>query len=283
MRGLRFFKAVLSLTLFCCVDAWAAALGAEGAPAADAEPYVFGAFPHLPPRELEKVYAPIAADLGRALGRAVEFRSASSFDNFIGKAIEESYEIVFVQPFDYVKLHDEHGYVPLATRGEPLSAIFVAVDASPLKTVADLRRNVVATPPESAAVTLLARDYLARNGIDPDKDITVQFHRSHVSCLQQVVIGDAAACATAAPALRFFEHRMNTKLKTLGASEAIPHTLFAVHPRVPEAERARLLATILHWGDTEEGRRMLEAGQLTPFVEIDDAAYNRVREMLKKH
>ena len=241
--------------------------------------YALGVFPHLPPRELEKVYAPIAAALGKALGRRVEFRSNSTYERFMENLDQESYDIIFTQPFDYIKAADQYGYIPLATRDEPLSALVVVQQGSQIKSLKDLRGKRVAMPPSVAAVSYLFKAFLEKNHLKPGKDVTLSYHRSHVSCLQQVIIGSADACATAAPAYRYFSHKMNVKLNTIAQTPSIPHTLFAVHPRITAEERKKLLAVILSWKSTEEGQILLKRGKLTPFIEVKDSDYDIVREL----
>ena len=61
-------------------------------------------------------------------------------------------------------------------------------------------------------------------------------------------------------------------------AETAPITLvFATHPRVPAATGQKLLALILSWPDTEEGRAMLAAGAWPGFVAAQDADYAQVR------
>jgi len=230
-------------------------------------PYVLGVFPHLPPRDLEKVFAPMAADLGKAIGTNIELRTSTTFDRFAALLNKGEFDIAFVQPFDYVRVADKLGYLPLATRTEKLSA--------------DLKNKKVALPPKTAAVSHLFRGHLRANGLRPDKDVELVHFRSHVSCMQQVLIGDVVACATAAPARRFFQAKMNIELKVIASSREIPHTLFIVHPRVPKAVREMLRERIVNWGNTREGQELLGRGKLTPFVEIKDADYNVVRELAR--
>lgn len=252
--------------------------------AADAGPdvkkeYVLGVFPHLPPRDLENVFAPIANDLGATVGRHVALRANTTFERFTENLDKQEFDIAFVQPFEYVRLADKYGYRPLATRQEKLAAIVVVKPENPLAKLADLKGRRIALPPESAAVTHLFLADLRANGINPDKEMKLSHHRSHVSCMQQVMIGEADACVTAAPALRFFQKQMHTELKIIASSREIPHTLFAVHPRVPIKDREALRARILGWGKTEEGKALLARGELTPFVPIGDSDYNVVREL----
>lgn len=258
------------------------ATGLPGGANADALPnYVLGVFPHLPPRDLEKIFAPMAADLGKTVGANIQLRTSTTFDRFASHLNKEVFDIAFVQPFDYVEIAHKRGYLPLATRTEKLSAIVVARTDSPLKSLADLRGKRIALPPKTSAVNHLFRGYLRANGLRPDKDIELVHYRSHVSCMQQVLIGDVAACATAAPALRFFQSKMNIEFKIIASSREIPHTLFVIHSRVPGTAREAIRARILGWANTKKGQELLARGKLTPFVPVKDSDYNVVREMVK--
>lgn len=246
-----------------------------------AEEYVLGVFPHLPPRDLENVFAPMAQDLGARIGRRIVLASNTTYERFSENLDQEKFDIAFMQPFDYVRAADRLGYRPLATRTEKLSALVVVKQDSPLAELADLRGKRLALPPESAAVSVLLVNHLRANGLVPGKDVSLAHHRSHVSCMQKVVIGEVDACGTAAPAVRFFQSKMHVELKVIGRTREIPHTLFAIHPRVPEAERELLRRQILSWGETEEGKALLARGELTPFVAIGDADYDVVRELAR--
>lgn len=242
-------------------------------------PYLMGVFPHLPPRELEKVFAPMAADLAEVINHDILFRSSTTYEKFTARLDKQEFDIAFVQPFDYVRAADNHGYLPLATRTQRLSAILVAKPESRLTDSASLKGKGISLPPESAAVSHLVKNHLMKKGLDLATDIRISHHRSHISCMQQVLIGAADACGTAAPALRFFEKRMKVKLKTVMRTMDIPHALFSIHPRVPKKEREKIRQRILNWANTEKGRALLKRGSLKPFVAISDADYDIVRKM----
>jgi ABC-type phosphate/phosphonate transport system substrate-binding protein len=55
------------------------------------------------------------------------------------------------------------------------------------------------------------------------------------------------------------------------------HFVFAVHERVPEADRAKLLGCILDWSRTETGRAVLAAAAWPGFVPAEDREYDQVR------
>ena len=239
-----------------------------------------GVFPHLPPRELEKVYAPIAALFSDALGKKVHFRSSSSFRKFMAKLDQQVFDIVMVQPFDYVRIADKFGYVPIATRDEALSTVVVVPRDSTLSNLESLKGKKVALPPSVAAVSLLLKAALKENGMQ-SSDVQISHHRSHISCMQQVVIGAVDACGTAAPALRFFTEKMGSDLKIIAETRKIPHTLFAAHPRISAAEREKILQTLQALSTTEEGRQLLQRGKLKPFKPITDSYYDGVRNFQK--
>lgn len=242
----------------------------------------FGVYPHLPSRDLEKVYAPIAEEFSKVLNKPVSFESSSSFENFNDRLDQDTFDIVFVQPFDYVRIADAYGYRPLAMRGEPLYTVFAVKEDSDINNVNDLKGKKLALPPSIAAVSRLAHIHIEKHGISPVGNITLIHRRSHMSCLQQVLINQADACATASPVLRFFENKMKVKFRKVGQTQSIPHTLFAVHPRVSEKEKEKLRDLILSWGNTKEGQDILRRGRLMPFHAVNDPEYDIVRQLLKK-
>jgi len=241
--------------------------------------YQLGVFPFLPPRELENIFAPYAGAIGKALGKKVIFQSAKTYRDFMIRSDARNYDIIFVQPFDYIRLADKKGYLPLATRHDKLSALLVVKSNSNIKAIAGLEEKTIAMPPPVAAVSRLATSLLNEKGLIDGTNITITYHRSHASCLQQVLIGVASACASAAPPIRYYENKMKIKFNVISKTREIPHTLFAVHSRVPEAERKIILDTILSWDKTLLGRKMLERGRMKPFREIKDKDYDVVRKL----
>lgn len=244
-----------------------------------AKPYILGVFPHLPPRELEKVFAPMAADISKAIGHPIVFRSTTTYEKFAQQLDKQEFDIAFVQPFDYVRAADKHGYLPVATRSQRLSALLVVTPDSPLIESKSLRGKRIALPPQTAAVSQLVKSHLLESGLIPGTDVHISYYRSHVSCMQQVLIGSADACGTAAPAVRYFEKRMKVKMKTIIKTRDIPHTLFAVHSRIPQTVREQIQQRIIGWASTDEGKILLKRGSLKPFIAIHDSDYDVVRQM----
>lgn len=246
------------------------------------KPYEFGVFPYLPVTKIHELYAPVAKDFQAKLGRAVRLGSKARYEAFEEELRRQTYDIAFIQPFVYVNAYDHYGYLPLARRKGDLEALIVVREDSAVNVLADLRGKTVANPPVDAAVSHLTSMALWEAGIDPNVGVKRHYGRNHLTCLQSVLIGVADACGTAEQPLRTLDKQTNTSgLRVLHRTARIPHPLFVVHKRVPAEYRDTLLRTIVAWPKTEEGKRILEAGQFAPFVAASDADYEVVRRYLR--
>ena len=74
---------------------------------------------------------------------------------------------------------------------------------------------------------------------------------------------------------------MANRFRIIFESESIPHSLYIVHKRVPEAEREVLKKTILGWAKTKPTSLMKKIDMSSDFVIINDANYDVVRKMNK--
>jgi len=269
----------LASRLLCIL---AIAVCAPRASATD-KPYDLGILPYLPLTQIHELYGPIAADLSAKLGRQVRLSSKADYSSFREALRRQTYDISFVQPFDYVDAHDKYGYLPLARRAELLEAVIVVRPDSPLKAIKDLEGRTIATPPEDAAVSHLTSMALRDAGIDPLTGVKRYYGKNHFACLQSVVIGAADACGLAEGALRTIEkeRQVTDRFRILHQTGSIPPPLFVVHGRVARKDRATILRTILDWPNTEPGRKIIERGRFTPFIVASDAEYEVVRRYLR--
>lgn len=254
----------------------------ETLPAAEAPPvpdttYRFGVFPYLPTLKIDRIFGPIAASLSRDLGTRVQLRTKPTFEQFAEELFNESYDIIFVHPFFYVDAHDRYGYIPIARLDQPLTAVLMVAEDSPIRDLSNLRGKVVALPPPLAGVSDLAKMALLDAGLDPDRDLSLRYFRTKMSCLQAVTMGAAAACAVPNFLLPQLTSLGDLRLRPLWETPPINHVVYAVHPRVPEEHRQMLRNCILGWPGTAEGRTVMAVGAWTRFVPASDEDYDDVR------
>lgn len=240
--------------------------------------YKFGAFPMIAVGQIDKVFSPVAAEFARILGRPVHFRTKPSFAEFRQELSLETYDIAVVQPFDYVLAHDSYHYLPLARFDKPLRASVMVLSDSPLRGLQDLKGTEVAFPPTTAAATIIAKKAFQDAGFNLKRDFSVQYTKSHDSCLHLVMVKSVSACVTSVRAAHVFEAKWGQHFRSLFDTPGIPNTLFIVHRRVPKEVRDVLLKTITAWPESSQvGREFIEINnqRLVPAV---DAEYDVVRE-----
>lgn len=227
----------------------------------------------MAPRQTIKYYGPIAADMEHVLKRPVKLESQRSFTDFTHALALHSYDIALIQPFDYPKVVEQEGYIPLARLSVPLVTHFYVRVDSPYHTLQDLRGTTIAMPPAKAANSRMALRALYDNHLIPGKDIKIRYFNSHDSCIQQVWLGNASACTSAPPPVKVFENRMQARLRSIYDTPAIPHVLFVADPRVPAAERSKLTQLITSWEQRADGRKILKDLGFPPFVRVKPGEY----------
>jgi ABC-type phosphate/phosphonate transport system substrate-binding protein len=243
-----------------------------------------GVFPYLPTKSMEQIFAPIAARFSELTKRPVALRSRPDYARFREQVRQQTYDILFIQPFDYVSVAAPNDYIPLARwvassdqddHGD-LNAIIVTRGDSAVKTVGDLQDQEVAVPNVDAAVSVLGRHALARLGIK----VNIRAAGNHIACLQQVQVKRSAACITAWPAVMLFEKKNGVKLKLVYTTDTIPSSLFAIHTRVPEEQRRLLETELLSWrGDDPNDTAYLSNGAWTRLYPATDKDYDIVRKI----
>lgn len=242
-----------------------------------------GVFPFISAKRLEKVFAPIAAELSQAMECALRFRSASSFESFMNKLGNGEYDVAFVQPFDYVQIARTQGYIPLVARSEGLHAVIVTLKDSEVRNIGDLKGRVIALPPSVAAVSYLAMGMLEKAGLNVPEDVALLHSKNHDSCMHKVLIGKVDACATAATTLRRLEARHHRKLSVIARSEALPNALFVVRGDISHKKYHQLQQKMLNLKLSSSTKKMFTNGEENPFRITDDSEYNIIREYCNKY
>jgi len=238
---------------------------------AETSEYILGVYPALPIAQLDKLFSPISQELGHALGRAIQFQSSSTYEKYSGRLDRGEFDIALVHPFDYVLHAEKAGYAPVVRKNEELTAIFVVPLDSPVKTIMDLKGKIIAMPPEGSAVSSLATAELTRQGLLRNNDIQLKHFGEHDSSLQNVVVRNTDAAATCRSILRICENTLGARLRIVGETAPVPHSLFVVHKRVPKNERdiirKVLLSTTLA-GVPENFRKAFVIEGKKPFVSV---------------
>ena len=274
MQDIKRFIRSITFSLLVYVFVMAAA----GVTANEPPHYKFGVFPFMPMAALIKYYNSVSQDLTRKIGKRVIAQSRPTYKLFSDEIENETYDIIFIQPFDYPKAY-RHGYRPLARREDNLDAILVAKIGSNINSINDLAGKRLANPPQESAISIVIQKELKGAGLDKEKDVEMIFTGNHFACMQMVLLGKADACSTTSPVLERWEtSQLKTKkLHVIHRAKGVPHTLYMAHERVPEKHRQALTQAITSWDDRPEGQMILKAFATGSFVEAKDSDYDVIR------
>jgi len=241
----------------------------------------FSVAPYLSPARMEELYTPMAQALTQSLGRPVLFRTSSTFDRYYSLLATGTMDVSLLHAFFYVSAVDQYNYLPVARMNEPFKGLLVVLDQSPVQSVSDLRGKTIATPPDYLPTVHLVRRALREQGYDPARDFSMRSFRSVESCLQQLVIGEAAACICPPFALPAAQALFKVQFRTVVESPPIPNLTFVVHRRVSASERARLRNAILTWSNSDAGQQLVRSIGTSGFVAVQDAEFDPVRRLMK--
>lgn len=246
--------------------------------------YTLGVFPFVPTSSIEGIFAPLAAEISKATGKPVRLRTTTSFEKFMEELRGRSFDIAFVQPFDYVDIAKPAGYLPAVARNDRLTSHIVVKQDSPIRTLQDLKGKSLGMPPKVAAVSFLNRVAVKKAGLIPDTDVRMVYLASHQACLQQLMIGKVDACGVSPPGVRLVEQQMKTSFRLIHETPVIPSPLFVYKKELPlrdrEAIKAALLASQMR-GVRPQLRAMFLGNVSTPFRSINERDYDIVRSYLK--
>lgn len=242
---------------------------------ASADHYNFGIFPFMPMPALIKYYNSVSNNFTRHVHKRVIAQSRPTFKLFSEEIEKETYDIIFIQPFDYPKAHKHH-YIPLARRSDDLDAIIVTKVGSKIKSINDLNGKILANPPRESAITNVITKELIKYGLNDNNKVQMIYTGNHFACMQMVLVGKADACSTTTPVLKHWENSelKNKKLHAIHRASSVPHTLYMAHERVPEKDRALFKKTILSWTSNPEGKSILKIFNVKSFVEAKDSDYD---------
>lgn len=267
------YRLIVLASLLCVLF-----LGNGGVFAQESSHYKFGVFPFMPMPALIKYYNSVSADLTRLVNKRVIAQSRPTFKLFSEEIENETYDIIFIQPFDYPLAH-LHNYRPLARREDNLDAILVTRIDSDIKSIADLAGKILANPPLESAISNVVKKELMKAGLDGEGALDMIYTGNHFACMQMVLVGKADACSTTTPVLTHWENTQlkKKKLHVIHQSGSVPHTLYMVHSRVPAEDQEKLKQAIISWDERPEGKTILKIFSVSSFIEAKDSDYEAIR------
>lgn len=216
--------------------------------------------PQLTPSVLFSKWAPLLEQLGRQTGLCFELRIAPSIPEFENALLAGLPDFAFVNPYHEVMARKAQGYLPLVVDSkEKLSGILTVRVDSPIKSIRELDGKTIAFPaPNAFAASLLIRSRLAQQGIR----IQPKYVKTHANVYRAVIIGDVVAGGGVNNTLERENTSVRDQLRILSETPGYAPHPFISHPRVSPGLRETVIEAFLKLGDSESGRKLLDAIQI---------------------
>ena len=244
---------------------------------------IFAALPFENTLVMAKLFFPLVKYLEESCNIKMRFATAATWDLFRERMENGKYDIVYGNPYHYIKARKILGYKVIAkVLGEPFTGIFLVRKDSNIKTVKDLIGKTIAFPHRDAwAAYWLTKDYLLKNGIEMEQKCNIVFVESHKRSILACFHGLADVAATWRP-LRLINEDVEESLTVLLETAPHPNMPVFISPNISNNVSDKIKETLLTLHKTNDGRKILKNLQHKKFIEAKDADYNITREMCKK-
>jgi ABC-type phosphate/phosphonate transport system substrate-binding protein len=240
-------------------------------------PMVLGVFPYLPALQIGRRFGPVASAFAEICDRQVSLQTKSTFSAFRQLLLQGHYDLAVVHPFLCADAMAAQPYRPIGRLREDLSALIVAPIERRLAQFADLRGEIVATPPRLSAVYQLVEQELAHQGLAGPDGVALELFRTKTACMHAVASGTAAACALPGFALAQLKSFEPIAMEPKFATASIPGIALIGHGRLGERTLGRMRETVLGWEANPAGRRVLENLGWSGFKPVQAGEYDAAR------
>jgi phosphonate transport system substrate-binding protein len=274
-------RVLLSLALMVAVGAFQPGTGSAE------DTLILAVHPFLPATSLLPKFEPLAAHLGRSLGRPVRVAISRDYDDHIRRVSSGEVDIAYMGPASYVKLVGTYGEVPLLARleikGNPAfhGVIFVHKD-SPIQTLEEIAgKRFAFGSPTSTMGTLVPRHVLRQAGVSLKDLGGFGSLGNHDNIALAVLVGDFDAGAIKEETFSKYEPR---GLRSLAVTPSISEHLFVAAADLPADTVAEVRKILLRTGEDEEGLEVLRSikGTVSGFVPVEDGDYDNLRRILSE-
>ena len=253
---------------------------------------IIGIIPEIDLISQMERYAPLCKYLGEKLGMEVGIKPLTNYGLIYEEMRDGKIDAGFFGSFVYVMTRARIGIEPLARPETPdgvstySGLTFVRSDSS-IRTPADMKGKTIAlADPVTTGSYLAQREYLARHGIDIEKDLKIIWVGSHDAAINAVMFKQADIGG--AKNLQVARYRrqnamLNAKLRVLDDTpkSQVPDNALAVRKELDVKIRNRLKNALLNMNEDREGRAVLARFGASRFIPTRDADYSSLYRMVK--
>jgi phosphonate transport system substrate-binding protein len=192
--------------------------------------------------------------LERRLDRPVQLIVPRDYHSMRAGLADGRYHVAYLPPLQYVLARHQDPRLkaalsPLYEGARSYQAMLMSVDGSGVNGPADLRgRRICYVDPESTSGHLLVRDYLRRQGMDPDHVFSsVRFSGNHLAVVRDLLAGrcDVGALYGGAQLNATQQGLPTSRLRVVVVTGQLPFDVLCAAPSLPAELWQRLNRALL--------------------------------------
>ena len=263
------------------------AAGSAGLARANEDSLVLGVFPRFSASETTTRYTPLAEYLRERLNRKIVLVTSKDFQSFWRGIDERRYDIVQYNQYHYIR--SAKSYQVIAHNKEfgkstLAGALYVRKDSG-ITSLAQLRgRTVLFGGGEDAMISYIAPVYMIMQAGLKKEEFTSQFAINPLNSVIGVYRkqADAAGSGDIVIGQPAVKGAINPdELTALAVSEQLLHLPWAVKRTMSAPLREAIQSSLVDLENTETGRNVLKAAQLTGIGKAEDKDYDPHRRMVR--
>jgi len=263
-------------------------LYSEQAPLKKRDVYIFGVHPLHNPKRLFEVYQPMVKYINERLEKSeLRLEASRNYAAFDKKLFSGYFHFSLPNPYQTV-ISTQKGYKVFGKMGddENFRGIILVRKDSGIKKVSDLKGKVVSYPaPTALAATMMPQWYMHTHGVDVNKEITNSYVGSQESSIMNVYLGKSVAASTWPPPWRAFikeRPEVAEQVTVKWETSSLPNNGLVVREDVPQSVTDRVSKIIFSLHTHDEGKKILEAMELSRYEAAEDKTYDPVRKFLDR-
>lgn len=240
---------------------------------------VFGVVPQQAMDKMISAWTPLLSYLSETTGKTFKFDSSTEIETFDERVLKGEFDIVYMNPALYPRVHDSIGYQAIAKEKDTiLKGLIVVNKDSAVTSLAELAgKSIVFPGPIAFAATVLPLAELTKLNIK----VTPVFAGSHDRVYNDVARGLFLAGGGVEKTLSQSDKTVREKLKVLWTSDSYtPHPI-AVHPRVDHAVAEQIQKALVDLENNSLGKDILKKLRFKGFTVAVDAEYEKLKLLTK--
>jgi phosphonate transport system substrate-binding protein len=251
----------------------------------------FGVEPYDAGAKFTAAYQSLTSVMSKSLNCPVNLIITDNYTNEVEAMKAGKIDVGEFGPLGYIFAHTVANAQPVAVfadrHGKPVTytaALWVPADSA-IKQVADLKGHTVAfSDPGSTSGNLLPRYAMIQAGLNPDKDVKIEFAGGHPQSLLALVNGkvDAGEINSQQQATATSAHQFDpAKFRMIWQSQPIQNDPITVRGNLSPAFKAALTKALLHMTPAQLKLVDAELGvDSGPMVVAKDSFYNQIRAVV---